>query len=360
MFGRTLVLHPETQGKTTIARGPASSAVGAEPMISAGDVEKYGYCPLNWWRSLGKDDGEGPEIEAGRSRHEEIARDLKGIEVHEHRAKESETIVLYYALAATFVAVLGAGFVVALAVPFIQIVAALSLLWLLAALYFLYQAERVATDEERMLTGRAVLIASMVATVLATYAASTSLIANPLLAAATEAAALVWLIGASAFLSRSLRAQSFAAEARTRHGIGARSLGFVDDERGKPKLFVSERYGLRGRPDYVLVEGDRHIPVEVKTGRTPRGPLFSHILQIAAYCLLLEDNYGAAPPHGILRYGGASHEIAYNGELKSLLLGKLKEMGAALRDGGGVHRNHNRPGKCFGCSRREGCPERLA
>jgi len=334
--------------------------VGAEPTISAGDVEKYGYCPLNWWRSLGADDGQGPEIEAGRTRHEEIAQDLTGIEVHEHRAKESETIVLYYALAATFVAVLGVGFITVLAVPLIQLVAALSLLWLLAALYFLYRAERLPTDQERLLAGRAILVASMVATVLATYAASTSLIGNPPLAAATEAAALVWLIGASAFLSRSLRSQAFVALARKRHDLGDRSLDFVDDARGKPKLFASERHGLSGRPDYVLVEGDRHIPVEVKTGRTPRGPLFSHILQIAAYCLLLEDEYGVPPPHGILRYGAASHEIQYNEELKSLLLGKLEDMRAALRRGGGAHRNHNRPGKCFGCSRREGCPERLA
>ncbi len=334
--------------------------MGAGPTISAGDVEKYGYCPLNWWRSLGADDGQGPEIEAGRARHEEIAKDLTGIEVHEHRAKESETIVLYYALAATFVAVVGVGFFTALTVPLIQLVAALSLLWLLAALYFLYRAERVATDAERLLARRAILVASMVASVLATYAASTSLIENRQLAGVTEAAALVWLIGASAFLARSLRSFELAAGVRRKHDIGARALDYVDDARGKPKLFVSERHGLSGRPDYVLVEGDRHIPVEVKTGRTPRGPLFSHILQIAAYCLLLEEEYAVPPPHGILRYEGASHEIEYNGDLKALLLGKLEDMRAALQRGGGVHRNHNRPGKCLGCSRRNGCPERLA
>src|SRR2546428_13850716 len=43
-----------------------------------------------------------------------------------------------------------------------------------------------------------------------------------------------------------------------------------------------------------------------------------------------------------------------------MVLGKMEEMRAAVARGGDVHRNHNRPGKCIGCSRREGCPERLA
>jgi CRISPR-associated exonuclease Cas4 len=109
----------------------------------------------------------------------------------------------------------------------------------------------------------------------------------------------------------------------------------------------------------VLLEGDQHIPVEVKTGRTPRGPLFSHILQIAAYCLLMEEEYGKPPPHGVIRYDDASHDIEYNEDLKRLVLGKLGEMRACLVKGE-AHRNHNRPGKCVHCSRRSVCPERLA
>lgn len=331
-----------------------------EPRISAGDVEKYGYCPLTWWLSRGIDDGKGPEIEAGQERHEEIARDLKGIEVHEIRAKEFETTVLYFALAATFVAILGVGFVSSLAVQLVQLIAAISLIWLLTAVYLLYRADRVAVERERLLAERGILAASMVASVLATYAASTFVIRDQALAEAAEAAALMWLIGASYFLQRSVRALQLAAAARQRHDLGSKALGYVDDEREKPKLFVSERYGLSGRPDYVLLEGDRHVPVEVKTGRTPRGPLFSHILQVAAYCVLMEEEYGTPPPHGVIRYEGASHEIEYNEDLRKLLLGKLDEMRAALRRGGDVHRNHSRPGKCIGCSRRDACPERLA
>ncbi len=331
-----------------------------ERLISAGDVEKYGYCPLNWWRSLGADDGKGPEIEAGQVRHEEIAQDLRGIEVHEIRARESETTVLYFAFAATLVAILGVGFVNSLAVQLVQLIAAVSLIWLLTAVYLLYRADRVAVVKERLLAERGIVAASMVASVLATYAASTFIIQDRLLAVVAEAAALMWLVGASYFLYRSVRALELAARARERHGLGEKSLGYIDEAREKPKLFVSERYGLSGRPDYVLLEGDRHVPVEAKTGRTPRGPLFSHILQVAAYCVLMEEEYGVAPPHGVIRYEAAAHEIEYNEDLKRLLLGKLEDMRAALRRGGDVHRNHSRQGKCIGCSRRAGCPERLA
>src|SRR2546428_11177016 len=107
------------------------------------------------------------------------------------------------------------------------------------------------------------------------------------------------------------------------------------------------------------MDGEHHIPVELKTGRVPRGPLFSHILQVAAYCFLLEEEYGKPPPYGIIRYGETSFEIEYNEDQKKLVLQKLAEMRTAITKGG-AHRNHNRPGKCIHCSRRSGCPERLA
>jgi len=97
----------------------------------------------------------------------------------------------------------------------------------------------------------------------------------------------------------------------------------------------------------------------MKTGRNPRGPLFSHILQTATYCLLLEEEYGKPPPFGLLRYENSQHEIDYTQDLKKLVLSKLIEM-RELMETENVHRNHNRKGKCVHCSRRGKCPERLA
>ncbi|TLZ59866.1 MAG: Dna2/Cas4 domain-containing protein [Methanobacteriota archaeon] len=334
-----------------MAAGPAT--------ISAGDLEKYGYCPLNWWLSLGTADGLGPETIEGERRHEEVASELKGIEVHEVRAKESETTVMYFAIAASIVAILGMAFFTPATVQVVQIMIVIALIWILAAVFLMYRAETLVTPEERLYAERTILVFSMVAAIVASVAVS-FLQADRPLAQATVAAAVGWLVGASWFLVRSMRSLEVAAATREKHRISVGKVGYVDSEAEKPKLFISKRLGLTGRPDAVLLAGDIHVPVEVKTGRTPRGPLFSHILQLAAYCVLMEEEFGKPPPYGIIRYEGASHEIEYNDDLRNLVLGKLQEMRTATARGGGVHRNHNRPGKCIGCSRRDGCPERLA
>ena len=137
-------------------------------------------------------------------------------------------------------------------------------------------------------------------------------------------------------------------------------ISYIDSQKKKPKLFVSEKYRLSGRPDFVLLIEDEHIPVELKTGRVPRGPLFSHILQVATYCILMEEEFGNPPSHGIIRYGQVENEIEYDEALKDMVLKKANEMRGFLISGGDVHRNHNKPGKCKHCSRRNVCPEKLA
>ncbi|MCE5297240.1 MAG: CRISPR-associated protein Cas4, partial [Euryarchaeota archaeon] len=123
-------------------------------------------------------------------------------------------------------------------------------------------------------------------------------------------------------------------------------------------LLRSERYGLTGRPDYILQENDGIVPVEMKSGRRPKGPLFSHIVQLAAYCLILDEDPKNDVSRGILKYGDHEIEIDFDEGLKNIVIDKLDEMRSAL-EVGEVHRNHNRPGKCQSCSRREVCPERL-
>jgi len=329
----------------------------AGEVFSAAEVEKFGYCPLSWWLSRKLAPEEGDELAAGTVRHEAVAEDLKGIESNESKAREAEVGVMYFALAATLVATVGLTFLgQQFRVP--EFVSAIALIWLLAAVFLLYRADRLAPAAERLLAERVILVTSMTAVVIAIAAVTFRGVESGDLALGFQALALIWLIGACVFLYRSLRSLEVAIATRARHGV-AGDLAYVDSATENPKLFVSERYGLVGRPDYVLAQGDVHIPVEVKTGRVPRGPLFSHILQVAAYCLLMEEAYGRAPPHGILRYEGTTHEIEYNEDVKRLLIVKLAEMRAALLKGE-AHRNHNRPGKCIGCSRRSACPERLA
>lgn len=331
----------------------------AKTVFSAAEVEKYGYCPLTWWLSRQDVDETGEGIVEGVTKHEQLGDEIVSIEKHEKSAYESETTVLYFALAATIVAVLGISFLSAVEFRVTLILVTVALIWLLAAVYLLYRADRLATDQDRFLWERSILILSMIATIAAVLSVTTFAFRDRILAQAVEVAALLWLIGATFFLRRSLIHSSFAQAVRSKFRATQGDIAYVDHPTARPDLLVSERYGLQGRPDYVIAEGDQLIPVEMKTGRTPRGPLFSHILQIAAYCLLVEETYGKPPPHGIIRYDGASHDIEYNLDLKKLIVGKLEDMRGALAKRE-VHRNHNRPGKCIHCSRRDVCPERLA
>ena len=59
---------------------------------------------------------------------------------------------------------------------------------------------------------------------------------------------------------------------------------------GKPeKPLFDAALGLTGKPDYLIRSGKSLIPVEVKSGWAPTAPYDSHVLQLAAYCLLVES-----------------------------------------------------------------------
>ena len=88
--------------------------------------------------------------------------------------------------------------------------------------------------------------------------------------------------------------------------LSAGKIEYIDIEKHKPEMLVSETHRLRGRPDYILFKEGEYIPVEVKTGRTPQGPLFSHILQLATYCILLEETYGKGTAQTVLNLEGGS------------------------------------------------------
>lgn len=338
---------------------PTSRTVKSGSQISAGEIEKYGYCPLNWWLYRQGVSADDERLEEGQRRHESLANDLTHILRAEERARQWERLVLYFALAASVVAIFGLTILGQLDPRYGLILVILSLIWLLAATFLLYRAETLVSQEDRLVVERLLVIFAMVATVIALLVLSLAFLNDPILAAIFEVVALLWLVGASFFLYKSLRDVAEAQTTRASRKLGEQSIAYVDGARGGGSLLTSTDHDLTGRPDFILQDGGQMIPVEVKTGRRPRGPLFSHILQLAAYCLLVEEHTGQRPPYGLLRYGETVHEIEYDDDLRNLVLGKLAEMRGALAQGE-AHRNHNRPGKCEHCSRRHACPERLA
>ncbi len=126
---------------------------------------------------------------------------------------------------------------------------------------------------------------------------------------------------------------------------------------------VSRRYGLVGRPDYLVrVEENGQsvsIPVEVKSRRRPAEPYASHILQLATYCLLVEDVLKVRPPYGLLRYADATLRIDYSDELRAAVLTAAEGIRTA-RSAADVGRDHQDPTRCRNCGYRRACgPEAL-
>ena len=129
------------------------------------------------------------------------------------------------------------------------------------------------------------------------------------------------------------------------------------------KPLYASAIGLTGKPDYLVRQGNAIIPVEVKTSRSGQAPYDSHIYQLAAYCILVEQSFGQRPPYGILHYSeggkpGRTYAIDFNASLENAVLEAIAEIQAiSLRKG--VDRSHSIPARCAHCGFRHSCDQHL-
>ena len=148
---------------------------------------------------------------------------------------------------------------------------------------------------------------------------------------------------------------------RQRSGLPQGKIIYTDtgEWRRNDQPLFSNRYRLAGKPDYLVQSGREIIPVEVKSTRLRgRAPYESHKLQLAAYCLLVEDVMGVRPSHGLLKYADAIIRMDYTDDLRNQLLNTLSEM----RDAAGkpaIHRSHEDATRCRFCGFRHGCDDKL-
>ncbi len=325
--------------------------------ISASDVEKFGYCPLSWWLHREKEkEVEDENLEKGREEHKKIGEKMGVLKKQEKKLDQIKNIILWLAIATTIVSIFGITFLTSKEL-FSNIFIILSLIWLFAAALFLYLSEGRKQVIKETKSERIILIFSMIATMFSGFSFSLMWKSN-LIAQAAQVVSLSWLIGASYWLKRSMDIESRTEKERKKLKMKNGKIEYVDELKDQSDILKAEEYKLRGKPDIILKKNGKPVPVEVKTGRVPEGPFFSHILQIAAYCFLVEKDMGEKPPYGLIRYGETEFDIEYDDSLKELLLEKLGDMREHI-DGKEVHRNHNREGKCINCSRRDLCSESL-
>ncbi len=148
---------------------------------------------------------------------------------------------------------------------------------------------------------------------------------------------------------------------RRRTGLPTGRVTYVDtgaSDRCERPLF-SRTHRLTGKPDYLVRHKGSLVPVEIKSSTAPDRPYPDHVMQLAAYCLLVEEQEGHAPTHGILQYRDRAFEIDYTPALRSELLVVLDQM---RRDLGAhdVERSHDDAGRCRSCGYRDRCDRALA
>jgi CRISPR-associated exonuclease Cas4 len=115
-----------------------------------------------------------------------------------------------------------------------------------------------------------------------------------------------------------LGARAVAARRRDR-ALGA----LVAIDAGAGVTLRSDRYRIAGRPDALRRRADGAvIPIERKSRSAPAaGPPRSHLVQVWAYCLLVEETYGRSPPFGLLRYSdGVDFSVPWDAAARTELL----------------------------------------
>lgn len=151
-----------------------------------------------------------------------------------------------------------------------------------------------------------------------------------------------------------------ARRAQARSGLPRARVVYSDagaGGRATDSLF-SRRYGLVGKPDYLLEADGGLIPVEVKPTRRAAEPYPGDILQLLAYCLLVEETHGR-PAYGLLRYASATFQLDYTDAARAHLLNTMAAIRVATR-AGERGRSHADAGRCAHCMFNEVCDESLA
>ena len=106
----------------------------------------------------------------------------------------------------------------------------------------------------------------------------------------------------------------------------------ADDSTLASPTLRSERLGLVGRPDHLLRSGSQLIPVEQKPRSKRVQP--SHVMQVVAQCVLVQEVYRVRPAYGVLVLaGGVQERVPFTPEIERRLHQTMTDMRALLEDG---------------------------
>lgn len=124
------------------------------------------------------------------------------------------------------------------------------------------------------------------------------------------------------------------------------------------KPLIARKLGLVGKPDYLLELRGQVIPVEVKPGRRASRPYESDLMQLAAYCVLVEETTKVAPPYGLLRYAEQTFRLDYTDQVRGEVLDLLDAMRLDLGEPD-CERSHDDERRCLSCGFFDQCDQAL-
>ncbi len=125
--------------------------------------------------------------------------------------------------------------------------------------------------------------------------------------------------------------------------VYASTVIYNDHKERLVRPLFSPRYGLVGKPDFILHTKDGLLPLEIKSAERPKAPYFSHVMQLISYCLLMEEERGVRPKYGFLQYhGGGPFSITYTENQRSFLINTIDDMKRHVDSGSGSLLAHSR------------------
>ena len=152
-----------------------------------------------------------------------------------------------------------------------------------------------------------------------------------------------------------------SARQRRSTGLPAGRVIYTDHEKwGEVETpLYDPTFNLTGKPDFIVESNQGLIPVEVKSGRVRQAPFDSHIFQLAAYCLLIDQTYGIRPEYGILHYSNKDIAVDYTPRLEQDVIDLIREI-RSLGRRRTIYRSHDSSNRCQSCGFNSICDQSLA
>jgi CRISPR-associated exonuclease Cas4 len=135
---------------------------------------------------------------------------------------------------------------------------------------------------------------------------------------------------------------------RRRSGLRGRVVASDSVVSRPARALRSARHGIVGKPDYLVEEGGRIVPVELKPSRESDAPWLRDVVQLAAYCLVLEETEPRFAGYGYLRYAHRTFRIDFTERVREELMRTIAQMRADLT-ATDVAPNHHDPRRCARC-----------